>query len=278
MKLFDAHMHVGRFGKNKMKDREIELFTERDIDSKEKMKEYMSANEIHGAVIVPHYNASFEYPFREGNKTVIDVCRSCDNVFGGLWLSPMKRFEELNNEILDNKLPTNIRAVKFSHNSWTGGVTANPRSWDNGTRETAEKIFDFCEKNKLVVHLHTGSQKSVINSYTPLVEEYGEKVRFQFVHMGNSAGGIIAFVPRFVEWLQQGYDFYCDTSGSWGFGPEWLIKEMEKKHPAGLDRVLFATDYPWGSVKAEYWKIKGMDCSNEIKEKILFENGSKLYK
>ena len=289
-KIFDTHLHVGSFGINFMKQREVDIFGERDIKNGDDMRKFMTRNNISKTIILPHYNADMKYPFVTGNKAVLDIISSAEHVYGALWVSPRKELAEYNNRILEcrfekgeseNKLPEKIAAIKLSHNSWPENVTANPKTWKPNFRIEMEKILDFAQKHGLVIHLHTASESSIKNAYYQFIREYGErnnyKLKIQFVHMGNSAAGIIAFVPRFIEWLQQGYDFYCDTSGAWGFGPEWLVNEMQKRYSAGLNNILFASDYPWGNFSAEYHKITGINCDEEIKQKIFWENAEKLY-
>ena len=95
--------------------------------------------------------------------------------------------------------------------------------------------------------------------------------------MGGSAGGHFAFVPRFIKWLKEGYDFYCDTSFCRGFGPAWLMRKMNKIYPEGMDRILFASDNPWGMFESEFWRIESINCRNEIKQKIFYNNAKHLY-
>ncbi len=288
--IFDTHLHVGSFGINFMKQREVDVFGNRDIKNPEDMEAFMQKNNLSKALIVPHYNADIRYPFVAGNKAVLAILndndiKKSDNVYGALWVSPLKELAEYNDAIIERKNIKNISdkivALKLSHNSWPEHTTANPKTWKPVFRREMERILDFAQKNELVIHLHTASESSIVNAYGPFIKEYGErnnyKLKLQFVHMGNSAAGIIAFVPRFIEWLQQGYDFYCDTSGAWGFGPEWLVNEMKKKHFDGLNNILFASDYPWGNFASEYHKIASIDCDEEIKKKIFWENAEKLY-
>ncbi len=296
-KIFDTHLHIGSFGINFMKQREVDIFGSKDIKNAEDMKAFMKTNKVSKALIVPHYNADIKYPFVVGNKTVLTILNDAElnnaknknngleNVYGALWVSPLKELAEYNEAIIEQKevkkISNKIVALKLSHNSWPEHTTANPKTWKPKFRIEMEKILDFAQKNNLVIHLHTASESAIINAYEPFIKKYGErnnyKLKLQFVHMGNSAAGIIAFVPRFVEWLQQGYDFYCDTSGAWGFGPEWLVNEMQKKHPAGLNNILFASDYPWGNFASEYHKIASISCDEEIKKKIFWENADKVY-
>ena len=95
--------------------------------------------------------------------------------------------------------------------------------------------------------------------------------------MGEAIGPALRFVPRFIEWLKQGYDLYTDTSIVPGFGPAWLINQLQQ-HQIGLDRVLFATDSPWGRFPTEYWKIAGLEIDETLRDHLFWENAARLYR
>lgn len=44
----------------------------------------------------------------------------------------------------------------------------------------------------------------------------------------------------------------------------------------GADRILFATDLPWNSQKADIEKLRSLDISEADKEKILWKNAARL--
>jgi len=87
--------------------------------------------------------------------------------------------------------------------------------------------------------------------------------------MGESTGEILRFVPRFVNWLKHGFDVYTDQVITSTFGLVWLIKELQLCHIT-IDCILFDTDTPWSSFESEYWKVEGLETSDEIKNKILY--------
>ena len=62
-------------------------------------------------------------------------------------------------------------------------------------------------------------------------------------------------MPKFLEWVKDGYKVYTDTSWAIGFGARWLLVEIEQG--IGGDRVLFGSDEPWSDFMSEYWKIEG---------------------
>ena len=63
-------------------------------------------------------------------------------------------------------------------------------------------------------------------------------------------------MPRFLDWVEQGYQVYTDTTWAIGFGVRWLLTEIERRGVGG-DRVLFASDEPWSDFWGEYYKIEG---------------------
>ena len=56
--------------------------------------------------------------------------------------------------------------------------------------------------------------------------------------------------------------------------PDFLIKMFEKH---GFDKILFASDVPWGSQKKFVDTLKSLDISEENKEKIFHKNAEYLF-
>jgi predicted TIM-barrel fold metal-dependent hydrolase len=157
------------------------------------------------------------------------------------------------------------------------GGNPNPEGWDDETREIADACFDAAEEHDLVFHFHTSpGGASDINNFIPLVEQYGKRVKIYLVHFGGGVSGHIRLVPRFLDWVEQGYRVYTDTTWAVGFGARWLLTEIEKRG-VGYDRVLFASDEPWSDFWSEYYKIKGAPVGDELKNRILHRNAAELY-
>jgi predicted TIM-barrel fold metal-dependent hydrolase len=171
-----------------------------------------------------------------------------------------------------------IVALKIAPDTWKDGISLNPGTWNKKVEINIERIIEAASKFDLVIQSHTGSGNSDIREFIPFIEKYGKEIKFQFAHMGNRASGHFIFVPKFIEWLKEGYKVYCDTSYCRGFAPSWLVKEMEEQYPKGLDNILFASDNPWGIFESEFWRVEGINCSDKLKNKIFYENASKLYK
>ena len=78
-----------------------------------------------------------------------------------------------------------------------------------------------------------------------------------------------------AETLSEHKNFYVDCSSSF----DWLDAE-ESKELIGLysaDHVLFGTDFPMWSHKAELNRFAQIDLTDEEKELILYKNAIKLF-
>ncbi len=209
------------------------------------------------------------------NPLVLEACGSSDRILGGLWVSFLPENRERTMEALKHAGERGIVALKTT---FLLGGTPNPNEWDEATTEIAEACFRAAEEHDLVFHFHTSpGGSSDINNYIPMVERYGKRVKIHLVHFGGGVSGHIKLVPKFLDWVEQGYKVYTDTTWSVGFGPRWLMTEIERRG-VGHDRVLFASDEPWSDFWGEYHKIAGArGVSQELKERILYRNFEELY-
>jgi len=277
-KIFDAHSHIGKFGVQSLKGNNVEPFRGREITNAEEQKTYMEKFHITKAVIMPHYVPDQKVSFKEYNPIVLDVISKLDNVYGALWISPLPENTDRTKQVLVSLPIDKIVALKMSADSWPKGIGQNPETWDKKFKQNMDLILENAKKYNLVLHIHTGSGDSdFLTQIYPFIKYAGKEVKQQIVHMGSSVGGIVAFTPRFIELLKEDYNLYCDTSFVRSFAPNWLVKELEEKYPAGLNRIMFGSDNPWGFFPSEYWKIEAIDCSEKIKQKIFYNNAEKLY-
>ena len=276
--IFDSHSHFGLFGENIIKNHLVNPFANgREISSLKDLQIYMQTYDLAKVLIVPHYTPDQNKPFNIYNSMIINTVINSNNVLGGLWVSPLSQVWDKTKQVLASLPLHNIVALKISPDSWEKGITLNPQSWNLELTEHFEMIVEACIKNNLVLHIHTGTGNSDVLTFDPFVKKYGSNLKIQFVHMGGSMGGHLAFVPRFIQWLKDGHNFYCDTSNSKGFGPAWLVNEMKEQYPRGLKNILFASDNPWGDFKSEFWKIENIKCDDSIKNNIYYYNAQKLY-
>jgi len=277
-KIFDAHSHIGRFGIQSMKGNNVEPFCGREITNDIEQKVHMEKFNISKAVVMPHYVPDQKISFVEYNPIVLDVISKLNNVYGALWVSPLPENTDLTKQVLASLPVKKIVALKISADSWPKGIGQNPATWDKNFKQNMDLILENTQKHNLVLHIHTGSNDSdFLTQIYPFIKYAGKEVAQQIVHMGSAVGGILAFVPRFIELLKEDYNLYCDTSFTRSFGPNWLVNELKKNYPEGLNRVMFGSDNPWGLFPSEYWKIEAIDCSEEIKQKIFYDNAANLY-
>jgi uncharacterized protein len=274
-KVIDAHSHIGEMAAwrfynlaEPVKPTVYEFATPQDY-----LRQLDSVG-VERGLVLPNYGIPVqEQPFSL-NELVLDAAQNNDRVVGGLWVSFLPQNKELTLKTLELAGERGIVALKTT---FLLGGNPDPNSWDDDTREIAEACFDAAERHDLVFHFHTSpGGNSDINNFIPLVEKYGKRVKVYLVHFGGGVSGHIKLVPQFLDWVEQGYKVYCDTTWTIGFGPRWLMTEIERRG-VGEDRVLFASDEPWSDFWGEYWKINGALVSDELKQRIFHRNFEQLY-
>ncbi|HWD08251.1 MAG TPA: amidohydrolase family protein [Actinomycetota bacterium] len=273
--VIDGHSHLGEMAawkfydlKEAVKPTVYEFPTARDYIA------HLDKYRCERGLVLPNYGIPRqEQPFLL-NPLVLDAAASHDRILGGLWVSFLPQNAEMTREALSYAGEAGIVALKTT---FLLGGNPNPEGWDDATREIAEACFEAAEAHDLVFHFHTSpGGSSDISNYIPLVERYGRRVKMYLVHFGGGVSGHIRLVPRFLDWVEQGYKVYTDTTWTIGFGARWLLTEIEKRG-VGHDRVLFASDEPWSDFWGEYWKINGAPVGTELKERILHRNFEELY-
>ncbi|WP_265443023.1 amidohydrolase family protein [Acetivibrio straminisolvens] len=150
-----------------------------------------------------------------------------------------------------------------------------------------EGIYEFCSDIAFPIVFHCGrvanarlNRFSDVETLEPLIARY-ESIPFILTHM---ADGNVKDVLR----LSKSYEnVYFDTSivisgyppiretnkPSWldDSIPEGVINEI------GAERLVFGSDYPWGSPAWDLKRFMGMKLSSEQKKIILGENAMKLF-
>jgi predicted TIM-barrel fold metal-dependent hydrolase len=276
-RIIDAHCHIGEIPPWKFYDLEHPVkpivydYPDRDSFVKQHMGEFnIERSLVMSNYGVPDHEISFGL-----NDVVMDAATNDDRILGALWVSFLPRNAEHTRNAL--KLASESRMVGLKTTFLLGG-SPDPADWDEETQALADECFDVCEQHDLVFHFHTSpGGNSDITKFMPLVERYGKRCKIYLVHMGGGVSGHIRFVPKFFEWIEQGYKVYTDTSWAVGFGPRWLLTEIENRGVGG-DRVLFGSDEPWSDFDSEYWKINGIrGISQELKERVFWQNYEELY-
>jgi predicted TIM-barrel fold metal-dependent hydrolase len=234
----------------------------------------MDALGVERALVLPNYGIPVQQQPFSLNDLVLDSVKSSDRLRGGLWVSFLPQNREMTLQALEHAGEEGVVALKTT---FLLGGNPNPEGWDDDTREIAEACFRAAEENDLVFHFHTSpGGSSDLNNFIPLVERYGKRAKIYLVHFGGGVSGHIRLVPRFLDWVEQGYKVYTDVTWAVGFGARWLLSEIERRG-VGYDRVLFASDEPWSDFWGEYYKIAGQPVGKELKDRILHQNFEALY-
>jgi predicted TIM-barrel fold metal-dependent hydrolase len=271
----DGHSHIGEMAAWKFYDlAEPVKPTVYEFPTTQSYLQHMDELGVERALVLSNYGIPVqEQPFSL-NDLVLDSVTSSDRLRGGLWVSFLPQNKEMTLQALKHAGEEGIVALKTT---FLLGGNPNPESWDDETREIAEACFRAAEEHDLVFHFHTSpGGASDLNNFIPLVERYGKRVKLYLVHFGGGVSGHIRLVPRFLDWVEQGYKVYTDVTWAVGFGVRWLLTEIERRG-VGHDRVLFASDEPWSDFWGEYYKIAGQPVGKELKDRILYQNFEALY-
>ena len=273
--VFDGHSHIGQLPPFAFYDlKEPVKPTVYDFEDRQAYIRHMDRLGVERALVLPNYGVPDQKAAFSLNPVMLDAVTSSERLIGGLWVSFLPQNKQMTLDALSHAGESGVVALKTT---FLLGGNPNPNDWDNETREIADACFDAAEEHDLVFHFHTSpGGASDLNNYIPLVEQYGKRIKIYLVHFGGGVSGHIRLVPRFLDWVEQGYRVYTDTTWTVGFGARWLLTEIEKRG-VGHDRVLFASDEPWSDFWSEYYKIKGAPVGDELKDRILHRNAAELY-
>jgi uncharacterized protein len=271
----DGHSHIGEMAAWKFYDlAEPVKPTVYEFPTTQSYLQHMDELGVERALVLSNYGIPVQQQPFSLNDLVLDSVKSSDRLRGGLWVSFLPQNKEMTLQALKHAGEEGIVALKTT---FLLGGNPNPENWDDETTEVAEACFRAAEEHDLVFHFHTSpGGASDLNNFIPLVERYGKRVKLYLVHFGGGVSGHIRLVPRFLDWVEQGYKVYTDVTWAVGFGVRWLLSEIERRG-VGHDRVLFASDEPWSDFWGEYYKIAGQPVGKELKDRILYENFEALY-
>lgn len=134
------------------------------------------------------------------------------------------------------------------------------------------KIYEICEKKGLPVLMHTGDKRydySNPNRLKPILDIYkGLTV------IGAHFGGYSIWEEAARE-LHGIENFYVDCSSSFfNFNDDEIVKLIRTY---GVGRVLFGTDFPMWSPKAELERFMNLALNDDERKLILSENAKKIY-
>lgn len=267
----DAHRHIGRLpsygfygGPPISPDTTAratveELFADLDAERTER------------ALVLPNYGVPDPDVAFALNHLALEAAQKDDRVRCGLWVSPKGSDSARNEASLALAGEEGVVALKTSFLLGGGVESAD-------SAEQLHRIFTTAAERDLVVHVHTSpGAASDVDQVGTLVETYGADVRIHLVHLGGGMSGHLKLIGGlFFDWIERGLQVYTDTSWAIGFAPTWLCAEIQRRG-IGHDRVLFATDTPWGDHAGEHARLAAATDDPELTAALFRGNFEALY-
>ncbi|MEU6641816.1 amidohydrolase family protein [Saccharomonospora sp. NPDC046836] len=245
-----------------------------DVSARATLAELVSDLDAEGterALVIPNYGVPEPGIAFSFNELCVEAASRDDRIRAGLWVSPLPRDAERTATALALAREPGVRALKLSF--LLGGSPTDPEC-----RPGLDRIFVAAREHGLVVHVHTSpGAASDIDEVGRLVEWYGDEVDVHLVHFGGGMSGHIKLIShRFFDWIERGKRVYTDLSWSIGFAPRWLAGEIDRRG-IGHDRILFASDEPWGDQPGELARLTAATGDGELAELVFRGNFTELY-
>ncbi len=270
-KVFDAHRHLGVlpaypfYGGPPVRP---------DINARATVAQLLKdldAQGVERALVLPNYGVPDPDVAFSFNELCLEAASTDDRIRCGLWVSPRPADAERTEAALALAGEPGVRALKLSF--LLGG-----RPTDPACRPLLDRIFAVARERQLVVHVHTSpGAASDIDEVGHLVEWYADQVAVHLVHFGGGVSGHIKLAGhRFFDWAAAGKRVYTDLSWAVGFAPRWLVEEISRRG-IGHDRVLFASDEPWGDYPGEFARLSAAVGDGELADLVFRGTFEKLY-
>ncbi|MER6972773.1 amidohydrolase family protein [Nocardioides sp. NPDC000445] len=269
--LHDAHRHIGRLPAYPFYGGPA---ITADVTARGTVKELVAdldADRIERALVLPNYGVPDPDAAFALNALAIEAAQSDDRIRCGLWVSPKGTDSARNDAALALAGEDGVAALKTSF--LLGGHPTDPECL-----EQLDKVFATARAHDLTVHVHTSpGAASDVDQIGTLVERYARDVRLHLVHLGGGMSGHMKLIGgRLFDWIEAGMQVYTDTSWAIGFAPSWLVQEIERRG-VGHDRILFATDAPWGDFAGEHARLAAAAGDGELADAFFHHNFSALY-
>ena len=238
------------------------------------VRELVADLDTHGierTLVLPNYGVPDPQASFDLNPLALEAAQSDDRIRCGLWVSPKASDAERNDAALALVGEDGVAALKTSF--LLGGSVDDP-----DCAEQLDRIFTTAAEHDLVVHVHTSpGGASDIDAVGTLVEKYGDATKIHLVHLGGGMSGHMKLIGgRFFDWVEAGKQVWTDTSWTIGFAPAWLVAEIERRG-VGHDRVLFATDTPWGDFAGEHARLAAAAGDGALARAFFTDNFTALY-
>jgi predicted TIM-barrel fold metal-dependent hydrolase len=270
-RIYDAHRHLGVlpacpfYGGPAVRP---------DTTARATIAELISDLDTEGtdrALVIPNYGVPDPDIAFSFNELVVEAAQTDDRISAALWVSPKVADADRTAKALALAGEPGVRALKLSF--LLGGRVTDP-----DCTAQLDEIFDVAREHDLVVHVHTSpGASSDIDEVGQLVDSYGDTVAIHLVHFGGGMSGHIKLAgARFFDWIAAGKRVYTDLSWSIGFAPRWLVREIDRRG-LGHDRVLFASDQPWGDFAGELAKLRAATGDGELADRVFSATFDTLY-
>ncbi|WP_035288839.1 amidohydrolase family protein [Actinokineospora spheciospongiae] len=226
---------------------------------------------VERALVIPNYGVPDPDVAFGFNELVVEAAQRDERISAALWTSPKPGDAERNTRALALAGERGVRALKTSF--LLGGHPTDPEC----TPEI-DRIFAAARENNLVVHVHTSpGAASDVDQVGTLVDTYGDDVDIHLVHFGGGMSGHMKLAgSRFFDWVAAGKRVYTDLSWAIGFAPRFLAEEISRRG-IGHDRVLFASDQPWGDFAGEFHKLNAVTGDGELADLVFRDTFARLY-
>ncbi|NJC86415.1 amidohydrolase [Planosporangium mesophilum] len=269
--VFDAHRHLGVLPSYPFYGGPPVMPAVRSRATIRELIADLDAEGTERALVIPNYGVPDPQVAFSFNELCVEAAATDDRIAAGLWVSPLPADAARTEAALALAGERGVRALKLSF--LLGGRPTDPTC-----RPGLDRIFAAAEQHDLVVHVHTSpGAASDIDEVGHLVEWYGDRVAVHLVHFGGGMSGHIKLAgSRFLDWVEAGKRVYTDLSWAIGFAPRWLFTEVERRG-VGHDRILFASDEPWGDQPGEYARMKAAVGGADLADLVFRETFHKLY-
>jgi predicted TIM-barrel fold metal-dependent hydrolase len=223
------------------------------------------------ALILPNYGVPDPEVAFGLNELVLEAAQRDDRIRAGLWVSAKPSDAQRTADALKLAVEPEVKALKLSF-LLGGGAD------DEDCLPQLDQIFAAARENGLIVHIHTSpGAASDIDRVGLLVDRYGDETGIHLVHFGGGMSGHIKLIgSRFFDWIDAGKQVYTDLSWAIGFAPRWLAEEISRRG-IGHDRVLFASDQPWGDFAGEYARLAAATGDGELATLAFRDTFDRLY-
>ena len=134
------------------------------------------------------------------------------------------------------------------------------------------KIYELCEAHDLPILMHTGDYRydnSNPDRLVPVLKAFPK-----LTVVGAHLGGWSVWDEAAAK-LSDYENLYVDTCSTFAFLPDERVKELILAY--GVDKVMFATDYPMWDAEKELKSLTSLGFTDVEYEKLLGKNAAKVF-